>query len=384
MSKQLFSRLGILGFFVFFLSELAGTGWCDLFISYPGTRAKAMGGAFVGVADDSSACWYNPAGLATLGIDWTGEYSQALSVDDNGEYDNSNTSLFFGFKGGIEYGKKGGVNEGNSGGLGLFYYKPYNVQTVLSGVPSSNGYIAGRLDEGIHIVGLVGAGDVGHGLKLGCSLEVVNVGLEDSDLYEYKKGGSLRRKVDVKNMTGLSASLGLLWDAVRVEEKNWGLRLGAAYRLPSAITTEQNNNLEKDMEDRVIFKKPASYDFGVSLTKPLWRVIVTLSGQWGQTDYGTASDYWDFKYSRAAGGAEVMVVVFKDYTLYLRGGGSKAEPDDDEFWPDIATVSAGFGFDIGKNTNIEAAWERRAINWTNDYKEDQDIDLFSASLNISF
>src|SRR5229473_2212631 len=30
-----------------------------------GTRAQAMGGAFVAVADDATATWWNPAGLAT-------------------------------------------------------------------------------------------------------------------------------------------------------------------------------------------------------------------------------------------------------------------------------------------------------------------------------
>lgn len=33
-----------------------------------GVRALGMGGAFVGVADDASAVWWNPAGLATGGI----------------------------------------------------------------------------------------------------------------------------------------------------------------------------------------------------------------------------------------------------------------------------------------------------------------------------
>ena len=30
-----------------------------------GTRAQGMGGAFVAVADDATATWWNPAGLAT-------------------------------------------------------------------------------------------------------------------------------------------------------------------------------------------------------------------------------------------------------------------------------------------------------------------------------
>jgi hypothetical protein len=45
-----------------------------------GVRAQGMGGAFVAVADDSSATWWNPAGLATGAFaDTTIEYNQ---VDD--------------------------------------------------------------------------------------------------------------------------------------------------------------------------------------------------------------------------------------------------------------------------------------------------------------
>jgi F plasmid transfer operon, TraF, protein len=53
-----------------------------------GVRALGMGGAFVAVADDASAIWWNPAGLATGGI-----FSMAVdyeSLDD----DRSGTGIF--------------------------------------------------------------------------------------------------------------------------------------------------------------------------------------------------------------------------------------------------------------------------------------------------
>ena len=57
------------------------------FTSYPGARARAMGGAFTGIADDASAVWFNPAGFAKekgedgmteFIIDW----SQTTSIDE--------------------------------------------------------------------------------------------------------------------------------------------------------------------------------------------------------------------------------------------------------------------------------------------------------------
>jgi hypothetical protein len=48
-----------------------------------GTRPRAMGGAFVAVADDASATWWNPAGLpATLIFDGVADFSALNSVPD--------------------------------------------------------------------------------------------------------------------------------------------------------------------------------------------------------------------------------------------------------------------------------------------------------------
>jgi len=70
-----------------------------MFVNYPGTRAKAMGGAFVAVADDSSAWWYNPAGVATKGADLTLEFS-TVPLIENDTYDTNETGGFLGIKSG--------------------------------------------------------------------------------------------------------------------------------------------------------------------------------------------------------------------------------------------------------------------------------------------
>ena len=51
----------IIAFFTFFLPALAGAQT----FGNVGTRAEGMGGAFVAVADDASAVYWNPAGIAT-------------------------------------------------------------------------------------------------------------------------------------------------------------------------------------------------------------------------------------------------------------------------------------------------------------------------------
>jgi hypothetical protein len=49
-----------------------------------GTRAQGMGGAFVALADDASGVWWNPAGVATLGIFDAVLEGGRVSVDPNG------------------------------------------------------------------------------------------------------------------------------------------------------------------------------------------------------------------------------------------------------------------------------------------------------------
>ena len=56
-----------------------GVAHAQLFESF-GIRAQGMGGAFVAVADDATATWWNPAGVAS------GAYFNALL-----EYDRSRT-----------------------------------------------------------------------------------------------------------------------------------------------------------------------------------------------------------------------------------------------------------------------------------------------------
>jgi outer membrane protein OmpA-like peptidoglycan-associated protein len=52
-----------------------------------GARALGMGGAFVGVADDATAAYWNPAGLAwTSGWEVTGMYSAGMNVDRSFNY----------------------------------------------------------------------------------------------------------------------------------------------------------------------------------------------------------------------------------------------------------------------------------------------------------
>ena len=65
-----------------------------------GVRALGMGGAFVAVADDVSAIWWNPAGLATGGL-----FSMAVDYESFDE--RSGTGIFTGNAAAAGWGTSG-------------------------------------------------------------------------------------------------------------------------------------------------------------------------------------------------------------------------------------------------------------------------------------
>ncbi len=92
-----------LGSILFFVCGLWGGGWNNTLM---GARALAMGAAFAGLADDASAIYYNPAGLAfqenrlNLAIDgfyvWpTHEYVTPAGTKAESRYNASIPQIFF-------------------------------------------------------------------------------------------------------------------------------------------------------------------------------------------------------------------------------------------------------------------------------------------------
>ncbi|MDO8722674.1 MAG: hypothetical protein Q7J31_10690, partial [Syntrophales bacterium] len=89
MMKKLFLYTGIVALFMFsftFKSAMAS----GLNLEGLGTRAITMGGAFTGLADDSSAIHWNPSGLAQLkgGGFAAGVYSMNITMWDRDSLSN--------------------------------------------------------------------------------------------------------------------------------------------------------------------------------------------------------------------------------------------------------------------------------------------------------
>lgn len=112
-----------------------------------GARALGMGGAFVGVADDATAAYWNPAGLTwTSGWEVTGMYTAGMNVDRQHNY----------------------VAFSRNGGMGA-----YALQWINAGMSD----IQGRNEVGDPVGGLSDFGDNAVSLSLAKAYDVFSAGI---------------------------------------------------------------------------------------------------------------------------------------------------------------------------------------------------------------
>jgi hypothetical protein len=145
-----------------------------------GTRARGMGGAFVALADDATATWWNPAGLA-VGPLFTGIVERGFQTDP---YEGTTLGVAFAVP-----------------SLGLSYYRVRVGAVPASGAAGSAA--SGRQDQGVaaslptFVINQVGATvgqSVGKHLVLASTLKLVHADetRADLDIGTMVKFGSVR------------------------------------------------------------------------------------------------------------------------------------------------------------------------------------------------
>jgi hypothetical protein len=145
-----------------------------------GVRAQGLGGAFVAVADDATATWWNPAGIAT------GPYFDALI-----EYDRIRTSPQRSVKGVAVAFPALGVS---------YYHLPINYMRAASPTESA---APSRQDQGaVGVYGLTFGQSVGAHLVFASTVKAARAGdtHTDLDLGGLAKFGPVQLGLTVKNV----------------------------------------------------------------------------------------------------------------------------------------------------------------------------------------
>lgn len=351
------------------------TAFADTMISYPGTAARAMGGAYTAVGQDASAVWYNPAALSYDAKDLILEYSNAPNIDySKGEVDSNEHAFFGAFKSGDD-----------DFGWGLFIYTPYSWNFLVFSPEAT-----GDLEQDLYLFGLglskkVMSSDTYGTLRVGGTIEGTFLAFGDSELVN-SFGSEI--EIDAANdSVGFSGSVGVLYE-LPVQKLVTGLKasIGAVYRFES-VGEDTSNIDELDVFDDIAVHKPSSWDVGFSVTQSIdkYRSKITLSGQYGRTEYSDISELLDFQYRKASIGAEFVYGLNSEIFKFiaLRGGYYKSNVSDSEFgFPDVNGYTFGLGTKLGDHWGIDLAYEKRELEFENGFDQD-DVDLFSIALTYS-
>jgi hypothetical protein len=281
----------------------SGVSVADPWTTFPGTKARGMGTAFVAIANDPSAAWHNPAGLYQMkgmNISLEGGNAPKYNLDDGrGMVFNKllhpqtgeNIDFFYGSSwtetvtGNESYFLSWNMGNGKTYGLGLYYYQPYNIETTqLRGTVK---YLSGYIVEDVAIYGSGYSGDLYlnkdskwfSSLHYGFTVEYIDVTTDGTELLFDLDGTNTDTKpvpidsIDVQEgWTGSFGFLATIYNGHLGDRWSPTVKVGGVYRMDAYSSAksqdisyydEQVGNITLKTQD-YFNAKPASWDFGVS------------------------------------------------------------------------------------------------------------------------
>jgi hypothetical protein len=281
-----------------------------------GPRAAGMGGAFVGVADDSESVFLNPAGMALLDTSLeirAGIQSRGAGTLPNG--DSSASRFGFGFIGGCGKLTK-------TVAIGGYLREPHDQRIRLL-QSASGGLDTGYLDTTITDVGVAGAWHVLPRLYVGGRINVTHLRLQ----------GLLTRSAGVASYTSGTASAEdrIAGDAGALLQISEKVALGASFTQGAVWDASRTANGALGEEQPVNYQVSSPSRFAVGLSgRPNERFLLSA-----QVDYLLLGRLHDtFRVVRAPveaseyqldngvefrAGAEVSLPV-KGISVQVRGG----------------------------------------------------------------
>jgi long-subunit fatty acid transport protein len=319
----------------------------EAFTSAPGTRAMGMAGAFIGQADDSTAIWYNPAGLnqqdKPLG-DGILEYGTIPRKNDNNQYDATKSDLkYLGVAGGRD-------KEGHT--FGLAYFVPYRLSVYIP-VSGSNysGTPIGRVDGDYEQMSFAMSRSFGDRFSVGASLDYMTTTLS---------GGN-------GILSGYGYSLGTLIKLI--DRESFSVKLGLVYR-PQLTLSSDNSSWDKETGTVIstyMPSRPESIGAGWNIRFPVTTLglLVNVNTDIEQTLWSraiTAVTAKGLDYTKIKLGCEIIRPIFDASQVAFHLGVSRATPDDTSTFATINSFAYGVGFQISTVVLLDVAGETRSLS----------------------
>lgn len=352
--------------FIVILFHQTGHGFEEYYTT-PGTRAQGMAGNFVALATDSSAIWYNPAGLgfnsvfSGLSGDVTIEFGDYVAFD----VDNEVGEVFL-VDSQIKYAG------GTFGPIGYAYFRPYEFFSLSQGEGTDyavqTSYTELKFAFGFETF---------DGIAIGSSLDMV---IQD---YESDCTSCDRTTGDL----GFGFSLGIL--AKYRFDNGFELRFGATTRSDIEIDTVGD-------DFQTLPARPFTTAVGGAIGMPIFATYLILTVQSEEITYNEQRSIFfaddsnnvafNPGYTRTGFGGEWAFYPSDSTTLFLRFGTAITETDQAPtfiIFDEIEVSTWGIGLAFGNGLVLDIAREKRDITYTpQDYSES--IELTSYSMSWSF
>jgi hypothetical protein len=354
----------------------------DPFGTAPGTKARAMGGAFTALANNTSALYFNPAGL----IVWeegmeeygtlTAEVGTAIKLDveegrkgdGNSDFIDSYTNYFWGFS---HFGESFGWALG-SYSLNSFN-NPYTINGQTEYLLQENKIVSGALAFKLTDSLYPGGGKISIGATVGYAWT--------DDFFASTENGS-GDQVEAESViwsVGLKARL--------LQSDNVNVDFGVNYR---AQTDYEPNDYSHT--DVVPWDIPEELALGVAVIVPTEFATITMTYDYKATGYEEATE-WEAPsieevHTKLGGFGDVTThsvgAEFAFESFQLRAG-YYTDSVDGDYGNNMESdgISGGVAVTLG-NWNLEAAVERKNIETTEVDTIDTDETYYSASINYTF
>lgn len=324
----------------------------ESFQTYPGTRAMGMAGVFSAQADDSSAIWYNPAGLkrlSTIKSDFTLELAQTPTPTSNMSYGTRSGLKYLGAY--LDHLPWWQNNNDEALGIGVAYFSPLR-QAINVDAPSNpiDNQPYGLLDVQYRQMSVLFSGAVNDDLSVGGTVDAMWTDVDCRNYARCVKHGPW----------GAGVTAGLIYSLAQTP---WGaLNLGAVWRSPVSLdyTSSAHSGLGRELPS-YLPGRPQSRNLGLHLQTPApWALI--------NTNFILEQTLWAATVSRGArltdykkmgAGAEFLLPMRGNSILALRLGISRALPQDNGISSAVNITALGMGYSFAKNHFVDLAWETR-------------------------
>ena len=348
----------------------------------PGTRATAMAGLFTAQANDSSAIWYNPAGIASpqsaqfdSTVSWSEYHAGASGYD--GSYGPTDTILIqpkrnnINFAGVSSHGQVFAEKLTGIHGAALGYYNPYTlVLNIDEPVSAQSTQTFGRVE--VKYQELLFGLSAGHGddFSYGGSLEFMGTDIECLDFSICVDNGPW--------------GIGLIAGALYSKQLNAKTQLNVAGVWRSKISLAYSNKPQSGVGsvlDQYLPDRPQSATIGVGFSVATSANLIQFNSEyaykwWSETsgDKNPLSDYSEFGFS-----GEILQPLTLGFTLAVRIGLKQSDAVTGELHPDFNTYSTGLGVAISERHFLDTAYEKRDVK-----DGSYNSNLISASYSYQF